>query len=93
MRASRGPFELITSGDIIDFAGEEAWPRFTMNATPIEIANDVAYLYYQVMITAVRDAASANSMQIAEIELIGRPGPDRRVLRRLRRPAVGTECR
>jgi hypothetical protein len=68
-----GPFELIASGDIIDFAGEEAWPRFTMNATPIEFANDTAYLYYEVMITAVRDPASANSMQIAEIELIGAP--------------------
>ena len=68
-----GPFELIAAGDIVDFAGEEAWPRFTMTATPIEIANDIPYLYYQVMVTAVRDAASANSMQVAEIELIGQP--------------------
>jgi concanavalin A-like lectin/glucanase superfamily protein len=70
-----GPFELIAAGDVVDFAGDEAWPRFTMNATPIEFANNTAYAYYQIMFTAVRDAASANSMQIAEVELIGAPGP------------------
>jgi concanavalin A-like lectin/glucanase superfamily protein len=70
-----GPFVLIATGDVNDFAGEEAWPRFTMNATPIEFANNTAYAYYQIMFTAVRDAASANSMQIAEVELIGAPGP------------------
>jgi hypothetical protein len=42
-----------------------------MNTTPISFDNDVAYKYYQVMFPAVRDAASANSMQIAEIELLG----------------------
>jgi hypothetical protein len=66
-----GPYTLIASGDIVDFAGADAWPRFTMNATPISFDNDVAYKYYQVMFPAVRDAASANSMQIAEIELLG----------------------
>jgi concanavalin A-like lectin/glucanase superfamily protein len=70
-----GPFVLIATGDVNDFAGEEAWPRFTMNATPIEFANNTAYAYYQIMFTAVRDAASANSMQIDEVELIGAPGP------------------
>jgi len=45
-----------------------------MNATPISFENDVAYTYYQVMFPTVRDAASANSMQIAEVELIGVPG-------------------
>ncbi|NLT76294.1 MAG: hypothetical protein GXX98_07210, partial [Planctomycetes bacterium] len=68
-----GPFELIAAGDIVDFAAEEAWPRFTQNATPIEFVNTVAYAYYRVLFTAVRDAASANSMQIAEVELIGVP--------------------
>ncbi|MCP4610621.1 MAG: LamG domain-containing protein, partial [Planctomycetes bacterium] len=66
-----GPYTLIASGDIVDFAQEVEWPRFTMNATPIMFDNDVAYKYYQVMFPAVRDAASANSMQIAEIELLG----------------------
>jgi len=64
-----GPYELIASGDIVDFAQEDAWPRFTMNATPISFENGVAYKYYQVMFPAVRDPGGANSMQIAEVEL------------------------
>jgi len=66
-----GPYELIASGDIVDFSDPNAWPRFTMNATPISFDNDVAYAHYQVLFPAVRDAASANSMQIAEVELLG----------------------
>ncbi len=66
-----GPYTLIAAGDVPDFAGVTAWPRFTRNATPIEFENDVAYEHYQVLFTAVRDPASANSMQIAEIELLG----------------------
>lgn len=66
-----GPYTLIAAGDIVDFAGAEAWPRFTMNATPITFDNDVAYTSYQLLFPAVRDAASANSMQIGEVELIG----------------------
>ncbi|HUU19956.1 MAG TPA: LamG-like jellyroll fold domain-containing protein, partial [Sedimentisphaerales bacterium] len=63
-------------GDIVDFAQADAWPRFTMNATPISFDNDVAYAHYQVLFPAVRDAGSANSMQIAEVELLGVPtGP------------------
>ncbi len=65
-----GPYELIASGDIVDFAQADAWPRFTMNATPILFDNDVAYAHYQVLFPAVRDAGSANSMQIAEVELL-----------------------
>jgi len=70
-----GPYELIAAGDIADFAQADAWPRFTMNATPITFPNTVAYKYYQVMFPTVRDAANANSMQIAEVELLGVPGP------------------
>jgi hypothetical protein len=68
-----GPYELIASGDIVDFAQADAWPRFTMNATQILFNNDVAYAHYQVLFPAVRDAASANSMQIAEVKLLGVP--------------------
>jgi hypothetical protein len=68
-----GPFELIASGFIMDFAMPTAWPRFTMNAEPITFENTVAYSHYQVLFTALRDAATANSMQIAEVELIGLP--------------------
>jgi len=70
-----GPYTLIASRDIIDFAGAESWPRFTKNATPIVLANNTAYSYYQVLITAIRGPVgdSVDSMQIAEVELFGRP--------------------
>jgi hypothetical protein len=66
-----GPYTLIASGDIEDFAQEEAWQRFTMNATPITFDNNVAYLHYQLIFTAIRGpvGGSVNSMQIAEVEL------------------------
>ncbi|MFC1792363.1 fasciclin domain-containing protein, partial [Planctomycetota bacterium] len=66
-----GPYELIASGDVVDFAGEQEWPRFTMNATPIAFDNDVAYAHYQLMFPTVRDPNGDNSMQIAEVELLG----------------------
>ena len=69
-----GPYELIASGDIVDFAQAAELPRFTKNSTAIMFDNDVAYLYYQVMFPTVRDAAAANSMQIAEVELLGQRG-------------------
>ena len=70
-----GPYTLIASGDIVDFAQEAAWPRFTKNETPISFANGVAYAHYQVMFPAVRDPGSANSMQIAEVELLTGAAP------------------
>jgi len=66
-----GPYTLIASGDVVDFAMETAWPRFTKNETPITFENEVAYTHYQLLFPTVRDAGSANSMQIAEVELIG----------------------
>jgi F5/8 type C domain-containing protein/PA14 domain-containing protein len=66
-----GPYELIAAGDIVDFIGEVEYPRFTMNETAIEFDNAVAYTYYQILFPTVRDAGTANSMQIAEVELIG----------------------
>ncbi|MFC1604139.1 sugar-binding protein [Planctomycetota bacterium] len=66
-----GPYEVIASGDVVDFAGEVEWPRFTKNATAITFDNDVAYAHYQLLFPTVRDAGSANSMQIAEVELLG----------------------
>ena len=70
-----GPYELIAAGDIVDFAGEAEWPRFTMNETPIEFANTVAYAYYQIVFPTLR-GAEEGLMQIAEVELIGRPAVD-----------------
>jgi hypothetical protein len=65
-----GPYEFIASSYIVDFAQEEAWPRLTKNATPISFYNDVAYDHYQVLFPVVRAAGNANSMQIAEVELL-----------------------
>jgi len=72
-----GPYELITSGDIIDFAQALAWPRLAMNLTPISFDNDTAYAHYQLIFTAIRGpvGGSINSMQIAEVELLGVPAP------------------
>lgn len=68
-----GPYTLIASGEILDFKQQTPWPRFTPNATPIEFSNATPYLHYQVLFTAVRNPAAANSMQIAEVELISMP--------------------
>ena len=67
-----GPYTLISSGDIVDFSQATPWPRFTMNETPVFFDNDVAYDHYQVLFTAVRNPGSANSMQISEVELLGK---------------------
>ncbi len=66
----QGPWTLIAKGDIVDFAGATAAARFTKNTTPITFENKVAYKFYQVLFTPVRDPVAANSMQIAEVELI-----------------------
>jgi hypothetical protein len=67
-----GPYTLIASGRIVDFEGAAEWPRRTKNETPITFDNDVAYAHYQIMFPRIRDAGGANSMQIAEIELLAR---------------------
>jgi hypothetical protein len=61
---------VIAAGDIVDFAGATAWPRQTKNATAIRFDNEVAYSMFKVLFTAIRDPATANSMQIAEVELL-----------------------
>ena len=68
-----GPYELIAEGDIVDFNQPDEWPRFTKNETPITFANDKAYAHYEIIFTAIRGpvGGSVNSMQIAEIELLG----------------------
>ena len=67
-----GPYTLIAAGEIVDFNQETTWPRYTPNATPIMFPNSTVYAHYQVLFTAIRNPA-ANSMQIAEVELIGSP--------------------
>ena len=67
-----GPYTLIASGDIVDFAGATQWPRYTKNETPVSFQNNVAYLHYQLLFPAVRGpvGGSVNSMQIAEVEFL-----------------------
>ncbi|NQV32780.1 MAG: discoidin domain-containing protein, partial [Phycisphaeraceae bacterium] len=65
-----GPYELIAAGDVIDFAGEAAWPRFTQNETAIEFENAVGYTHYQIVFPTLRGASEA-LMQISEVELSG----------------------
>lgn len=68
-----GPYTLIAEGNIVDFSQSSAWPRFTKNATPILFSNTQSYLYYQLTFPALRNSAAANSVQIAEVELLGIP--------------------
>ena len=79
-----GPYTLIASGDILDFRGVSAWPRLTKNETPITFPNPVEYEHYQLLFTAIRGpvGGAVNSMQIAEVELLGR----RRITLKATRP-------
>ncbi len=47
-----GPYTLIASGAIADFAQATAWPRYTINSTPIAFTNTTAYLHYQTPVPA-----------------------------------------
>ncbi len=65
-----GPYTLIASGDIVDFADAIEWPRFTKTETSIEFGNSTAYTYYQIVFPSLR-GSSESLMQIAEVELLG----------------------
>jgi hypothetical protein len=67
-----GPYKLIVRGEIFDFKQDWPWPRNTKTTTPIVFSNNTAYRHYQVLFPAIRDPtdACANSMQIAEVELL-----------------------
>jgi hypothetical protein len=65
-----GPYTLIASGPIKDFAGATAWPRRTKTTTPMRFANTVSYKHYQLLFPTTRTPATEPYMQIAEIELL-----------------------
>ncbi|MBN1125238.1 MAG: LamG domain-containing protein [Sedimentisphaerales bacterium] len=72
-----GSYTTIASGRIVDFEQATGWPRYTKNTTPIVFENTTVYQHYEILITEVRDPGVANSMQIAEIELLdGTPSVD-----------------
>ena len=59
-----GPYELIASGDIVDFAGAAASPRFTMNATPIAmIASRSALISIPRSSAIIRSKSAPFAMQ------------------------------
>ena len=64
-----GPYMLIAAGEIVDFNGPTEWPRETPGITPIQFAPTAPFDHYQLLMT-VRDPGAANSMQIAEVELL-----------------------
>jgi len=66
-----GPWALIAKGAIDDFARPIDWPRRWKSVTPIGFANKLAFLNYKVSFTTLKRFAAANSMQIAEVELLG----------------------
>jgi hypothetical protein len=71
-----GPWKLIAKGTIDDFARTLDWPRRWKNVTPIGFANSAAFAHYKVMFPTVRYQTNGlnnvpNSMQIAEVELLG----------------------
>jgi hypothetical protein len=73
-----GPFTLISSGplslpDTRNPGGAQAIDP-SLAHEEVSFENTEAYLSYQVIFPTLKDAATANSMQIAEIELLGVPG-------------------
>ena len=65
-----GPYTLIAEGDIEAFNQTTAYPRNTWIPAPIPIANKKAYKHYELLFTELRNRASANSVQIAEVEFL-----------------------
>jgi hypothetical protein len=65
-----GPYTVIAVGTIDDFDRATAWARLTWISAPVPIVSKKAYLHYELFFTDIRDRAPANSMQIAEVELL-----------------------
>ena len=75
---ANGPWEFIARGTIDDFSRTQDWPRQWKTVTPIGFANGLAFTNYKVMFPTLRYQTNGapnipNSMQIAEVELLGRP--------------------
>ncbi len=66
--SSEGPWHLISSGDLTDFA-TGTWPRDTINSTPITFtSNEFAYKHYKLLFPT---NGGDSMFQAAEIELLG----------------------
>jgi hypothetical protein len=69
-----GPYMLIAAGEIVDFNGPTEWPRDSLGTTPILFPPVAPFEHYQILMT-VRNPGGANSMQIAEVELLEGEAP------------------
>jgi hypothetical protein len=67
-----GPYTVIASGTIDELNQPAAFPRNSKIA-PILFSNEIIYNHYQILFPDVRNNITANSMQIAELELLGSP--------------------
>lgn len=56
--------------------GQVAIDALTQFNQEVAFANDSAYSSYRVTFPTLKNAGTANSMQIAEVELLGRPVPE-----------------
>ena len=65
-----GPYVEIASGTIDELNDATALARNTWISAPIEIDNNKVYAHYELRFTELRNRASANSMQIGEIEFL-----------------------
>ncbi|MGE5295761.1 MAG: discoidin domain-containing protein [Solirubrobacterales bacterium] len=65
-----GPWTLIANGTIDQFNQATDYARLTWITTPVPITNKKAYTHYQLLFTELHNRSAANSMQIAEVELL-----------------------
>jgi hypothetical protein len=79
-----GPWEIISSGNLALPAGRNAGgaavaipPEGNLTAfhQAVTFGNTSSYAHYQIVFPTLKDAAAANSMQIAEVELLVVPEP------------------
>jgi hypothetical protein len=71
-----GPWTLISSGDLAlplgrNLGGNTALDPLTSFNQTLFFENTEGYLSYRLVFPTLRDAAATNSMQIAEVELLG----------------------
>ncbi|HUF62786.1 MAG TPA: LamG-like jellyroll fold domain-containing protein [Verrucomicrobiales bacterium] len=73
-----GPFTLISEGDLALPDDRNPGGAIAIDTSAfhqeISFPNATAYLSYRLIFPTLKDAATANSMQIAEIEFLGVPG-------------------
>lgn len=67
-----GPYTVIATGTIDELNQPAAFPRNSKIA-PILFSNEIIYNHYQILFPDVRNNNAANSMQIAELELLANP--------------------